>query len=89
MNIQGIGSELRTFIARYYRADLLKDEDDIFAIGFVNSLFAMQLVLFMEKTFNFKVENTDLDLNNFRSIAAMTQFIERKSAQATPKEEKK
>jgi len=86
MENTAISVELRSFIARYYRADLLKEDDDIFAIGFVNSLFAMQLVLFMEKTFDIKIGSTDLDLNNFRSIRAMVQFIDRKSAEATSKD---
>lgn len=89
MDNTAISAELRSFIGRYYRADLLKEDDDIFAIGFVNSLFAMQLVLFMEKTFDIKVENIDLDINNFRSIRAMTQFVDKKLVNAKSKDEEK
>lgn len=44
----------------------------------VNSLFAMQLVLFVEKEFGFKVENEDLDYENFKSLDAIHGFIQRK-----------
>jgi acyl carrier protein len=54
------------------------DDEDIFASGLVNSLFAMQLVLFIEKEFSIKVENEDLDYDNFRTLNAIVGFIERK-----------
>jgi methoxymalonate biosynthesis acyl carrier protein len=46
---------------------------------FVNSMFAMQLVLFVEQEFNISVENEDLELDNFRTINAITNLVERKS----------
>ncbi|MBT4503450.1 MAG: acyl carrier protein [Gemmatimonadetes bacterium] len=58
----------------------IPDDQDIFASGLVNSLFAMQLVLFIEKEFQFKVEDEDLDINNFNTIAAMVGFIGRKTS---------
>ena len=57
----------------------LGPEDDIFALGFVNSLFAMQLVMFVEKEFGVAVEDEDLDLDNFRSVDAIARLIERKT----------
>jgi acyl carrier protein len=38
----------------------------------------MQLVLFIEKEFSIKVENEDLDYDNFRTLNAIVGFIERK-----------
>jgi acyl carrier protein len=38
----------------------------------------MQLLLFIEKTFALSVANDELNLAHFRSIDAMTAFIERK-----------
>lgn len=54
------------------------DSDNFFALGFVNSLFAMKLVNFIEQNFNIKVENDDLDINNFSSIENILKFINRK-----------
>lgn len=70
--------KIRTFLARFFRKHEVSDEDDIFALGYVNSLFAMQLVMFLEKEFAIKVDNTDLNLNNFRTINAITGFIAHK-----------
>jgi len=72
-------AKIREFLARFIGNRSVADSDDIFALGFVNSLFAMQLVLFVEKDFGIKVENDDLDLKNFNSVDAITGFIERKS----------
>jgi methoxymalonate biosynthesis acyl carrier protein len=77
MATETIIQKVHDFIGKYVKREL-RFEDDIFKSGFVNSLFAMQLVMFVEKEFNVKVENADLDLNNFRSISNITNFVERK-----------
>src|SRR5579885_1432044 len=73
-------TRIRNFLAKFFQNVELKDNQDIFALGFVNSLFAMQLVLFIEKEFGIPVENEDLNIDNFRSISAITQLIEQKTA---------
>ncbi len=75
-----IKTSIRQFLARFFQNHALRDDEDIFALGFVNSLFAMQLVLFIERTFQVTVENEDLDINNFRTINALMSFVERKKA---------
>ncbi len=75
-----IKGKIRTFLAGFITNVALQDDQDIFALGFVNSLFAMQLVLFVEKEFGLTVENEDLNIDNFRSINAITQLIEQKTA---------
>jgi acyl carrier protein len=54
------------------------DDVDIFALGFVNSMFAMQLVLFVESDFGVKVEDEDLEIDNFKSVNAIANLVERK-----------
>ena len=71
--------KIRTFLSRYIRNHELQDDEDIFASRLVNSLFAMQLVLFIEKDFQIKVENEDLDLKNFNTLNSISAFIEQKA----------
>ena len=71
--------KIKEFLSRFFRNHDLKPEEDIFALGFVNSLLAMQLVAFVEKEFGIKVEDEDLDLDNFRSINAISNLVARKS----------
>ena len=81
--MEEIRIKVRAFLAQFFHNVTLQDEQDFFALGFVNSLFAMQLVLFVEKEFNVTVENEDLNIENFRSINAITELIEQKT---TPQE---
>ena len=78
MNDQQIRQRLREFVGRFFRGHDLQDAEDIFATGYVNSMFAMQLVQFVEGEFGVAVESEDLDLDNFRSIDALAAFVERK-----------
>ncbi|MCU0491963.1 MAG: acyl carrier protein [Chloroflexaceae bacterium] len=80
MSPDTIKPQFREFLGKVIRNHDLKDDDDIFAQGFVNSLFAMQLVMFTENTFALAVEDEDLTLDNFRTINAMTALVLRKKA---------
>ncbi|CAM5724214.1 phosphopantetheine-binding protein [Streptomyces antimycoticus] len=59
-------------------------DEDLFETGRVNSLFAIQLMSFLEKTFEVDVDVDDLDLRNFASIAKITDFVQRKQLEANP-----
>ncbi|MGH3415183.1 MAG: acyl carrier protein [Actinocrinis sp.] len=50
---------------------------DIFSLGYINSLFAMELVMFLEKTFGFTLPNDELRIENFRTVEAMTALVGR------------
>lgn len=73
-------AKIRAFLARFFRDHQLADDEDIFASGYVNSMFAMQLVQFVESDFGIAVESEDLELDNFRTVNAISALVERKSA---------
>lgn len=50
-------------------------DDDFFALGLVDSLFALELVTFVERRYAFEVEVEDLDLDNFRTVSRLTGFV--------------
>ncbi len=75
-----IKQSIRAFLGRILRNADVGDDEDLFASGLVNSLFAMQLVLFIEKEYGIKVANEDLDFANFRSLSAIADFIQNKRA---------
>ncbi len=58
------------------------DSDNIFEMGFVNSLFAMKLVNYIEENFSIQVANDDLEISNFNSVNRITEFIENKRSAA-------
>jgi methoxymalonate biosynthesis acyl carrier protein len=69
--------QITEFIHGRYPSLTVAGDDDIFALGFVNSLFAMELVLFLENTYAFSVPNEELQLDNFRTVTAMAALVQR------------
>ncbi|GAB3033600.1 hypothetical protein GCM10027285_15630 [Oleiagrimonas citrea] len=69
---------VRQFFSRFFRTDGLDDADDVFAGGYVNSLFAMQLIAWLEKEFSIAIEDDDLQLSNFSTIDSIAQMLDRK-----------
>ncbi|MER5513305.1 MULTISPECIES: acyl carrier protein [Streptomyces] len=78
-----IAKIVRTFIGEHVRDTELGDDHDIFATGSVSSLFAVQLVMWVERTFDIAVHPTDLDIENFRTVNHVVRFVESRRA-ATP-----
>jgi len=66
---------------RYPQAEI-DESQDIFALGFVNSLFAMELVMFIEKTFGITIPNEELRIDNFRTANSMAELVCRLSPAA-------
>ena len=75
-----IADQVREFVSKFLQGADFEDDDDIFALGLVNSLMAMQLVLFLEKEFGIKFAKNELKLDNFRSVARMTAMVAAKQA---------
>lgn len=78
MSITETETTIREFITRAVTLPNLDDEADLFASGIVNSLFAVQLMTFVEKTFAIEVGMDDLDMENFKSVQATAAFVMRK-----------
>ena len=70
-----IQEKIIKFIKKYTKNEISEDEI-IFEAGFVNSLFAMQLVLFIERTFNISVDNDVIGTDEFCSISTICGYIE-------------
>ncbi len=81
--MQDSRARVKAFLCRSFQNLDLQDDQDIFDMGFVNSLFAMQLVMFVEKEFGITIENDDLDIDNFRTVNAIARLVERKKVAAS------
>lgn len=55
-----------------------EDSDNIFEMGFVNSLFAMKMVNYIENDIGIELANDDLDISNFNSVKRIVEFINNK-----------
>jgi methoxymalonate biosynthesis acyl carrier protein len=76
----GVIKKLRSFFSSALPGDVPAINDDYFALGLANSLFALELVTFVERHFSITVDVTDLKLDNFRTIARTAEFVRRKLA---------
>ncbi len=78
--------DLREKIRKFIESNLVvfedeaefTDSDNIFEMGFVNSLFAMKLVNYIEQEFSIEVDNDDLEISNFSSVDRIVEYIESK-----------
>lgn len=71
---------IRTFIQASINIDGCGNDENLFELGIVNSLFAVQLMTFIERRFEIEVGTDDLDIENFKSIAATAAFVAKKMA---------
>ena len=71
-------ARLRSFVRSSLRSPDLGDDDDIFEMGEASSLFAMEIVLFLEQELGVVMTDDDLERQNFSSIRALTQLLDGK-----------
>jgi acyl carrier protein len=71
--------KIREFISKnlavYDDGAAFSDDDNIFALGFVDSPFAIQLICFIEEEFQIKVADDDLDIENFTTVNRVVEFV--------------
>jgi methoxymalonate biosynthesis acyl carrier protein len=72
-----VSARIKSFIEGRFPQGGIETDKDIFSLGYINSLFAMELVMFIEKTFSITVPNEELRIDNFRTIDAMSALVER------------
>ena len=75
MDRESLGIKVGAFVSEYLSNAEVDPNLDLFTSGTVNSLFAMQLVLFVESEFGVAVANEDLDYKNFCSVTAICDFV--------------
>lgn len=73
--VENTREQIRGFLARSLGHAALADEDDIFTVGGATSLFAMELVMFVEGTFGIQLDDGDLIRQNFDSINSLVRLV--------------
>lgn len=71
---------IRAFIEkRFLRgASSIKDDDSLYEGNVIDSLGMLELIGFVEKTFEVSVGPSDVTIDNFDSVNRIVQLIERK-----------
>ncbi len=77
---------IKQFILEEFLPDVapedLTTDHDLLADGVIDSLGLLKLIAWVEDRFALAVDDTALDPDNFRSVAAIDAFISRASASA-------
>lgn len=82
--------ELHEKIRGFIESNLIAWEDEveiqydenIFQMGYVNSLFAMKLLNYVESEFQIRVESEEVDIKNFSSVNNIVRLIDTKRKMA-------
>ncbi len=80
---EAIADEILHFVEVKIKSSVWKDQD-IFESGLVSSLFAMELISYLEKSYSVTIEGQDLRLDNFRTVEAMAGLVLRLKGPAVP-----
>lgn len=52
-------------------------DTDLFAGGYVNSLFAIEIVMYIEDEFDVKIKNKDITEKNFKTVNNIADTVEK------------
>jgi methoxymalonate biosynthesis acyl carrier protein len=74
---------LRAFVRQRLQDNRIGDGDDFFADCGASSMFAMQLILYIEEQFGVEIDDDDLEIDNFRTVEALDNFVARKTARTS------
>lgn len=69
-----IEDALLCFLTEHLKTSVAADQD-LFSSGLVKSMFAMQLVVHLEESYDIAVIGPDLKLDNFRTVQAMSSLV--------------
>lgn len=75
--MENIKNKINDFISKNNGKKSFENHDDLFKLGFVDSLFALQLVIFLEKEFKIRIKNKEINEDNFRSVDKICETVER------------
>jgi methoxymalonate biosynthesis acyl carrier protein len=70
----GIADALVGFLAQRLKKEVAADQE-LFKSGLVSSMFAMELVVHLEASYDIAILGPELKLDNFRTVNAMTSLV--------------
>jgi acyl carrier protein len=78
--VQAVEQDIRAFITKnFFSSDPFADEDSLFDKGIVDSTGVLEVVQFIEEKFKLKVEDAEMQPENFESITKLSAYVRRKA----------
>jgi len=81
-DVTGVEADIRVFILKKFPASrkrTVSADLPLLESGIIDSLGVLDLVGFLEQTFNIKIDDDELTPDNFGSITCMSSFVQKKS----------
>lgn len=78
MSTEAILEKVKGYILRTVDGTQITEDTDLFQTGIIHSLFAVQLVVFIEKAFHLELEEEDLTQEHMKTIRDIAKLIEEK-----------
>lgn len=76
-----ISAKIRSYILDEYlpqAGEELDEESPLVSSGIIDSISILQVVEFLESTFDFEFEPHEVDQDNLETVKAMTSFVQHK-----------
>jgi len=81
-------TEIISTLSKHIAAKILKQparvisaDEPLISSGLIDSFSLMDLALFVEDTFNVRIEDTELNISTFDSLAQLAAFIQSRQSQ--------
>nr|WP_062339546.1 methoxymalonate biosynthesis protein [Herbidospora sakaeratensis] len=81
LTAEDLEKELAAYLSEKTKTEV-GPADDVFASGLVSSMFAMQLVVHLESTYDVAIIGPELKIDNFRTAQVMAALVLRLSDEA-------
>jgi len=83
----GLMETVREFVVQNFLfgdGEVLKDDTSFLGNGIIDSTGILELVLFLEQTYNIKIEDDELIPENLDNLRNIARFLERKLSDNPP-----
>lgn len=70
-----IREKIADYISNSIAATQVSTDENLFESGYVHSLFAIQLIMYIEKEFDIELDEDDLDFDNFSTINDIAEIV--------------
>ena len=72
-----IEERIREFFVSKRKAAGLDFDTDLFKGGYIDSLFAFEMVVYLEEAFGVSIPDSEISEGNFRTIGAIAAMVRR------------
>jgi acyl carrier protein len=85
LSVMSLHDSIATLFSEKLNIEVASVETDLMETGVLDSLAFVELLLYLEQKFGVNVSLENLDLENFRSIASIANFIESRNGNGNGK----